>query len=453
MEKFRAVFEGTLTNQDVKRNIPFKVEVLAGTTCFSIHFTYAPHVVDGLNNLLTLTVFDPAGFRGAGHRQGDEHFVTIGQAKASPGFVPGPVPAGVWTVVIDTHLVMPGPQCTFKLEVSGTDECPVHDAPAWPVGHTAKRGPGWYRGDLHAHTIHSDARWDIGALLAFGRSRQLDFMTLTDHNTVSGLAEFVSAGCDDLLTLPGMELTTFWGHALTLGLMNWTDWRTEPGKRSMEQIEHEVTARGGVFVIAHPLETGDPVCTGCAWVYSSMMPGTARVVEVWNGDWVSGSNNSLGLQEVYRWLNNGCKLALTAGNDNHGFKPELMHYGFNNVYAQDLSEKVILRAVRAGHLYISSGPVLKMTAGTGGVTGMLGDVLDAGGSPITLNAEWQGGPSGTQLELIVDGNTHTTCKAEEQGSAVWNLDGEKAHWALATLSIPGAKMLAITNPIFFDGRE
>ena len=452
METFRADFEGTLTDQDVKRNIPFEVEVLPGTTCVSIHLSFAPHVVDDLNNLLTLTVFDPAGFRGAGHRHGDEHSVTIGQAGASPGFLPGPVPAGMWTVVIDTHMVMPGPPCTFKLAVSGVDDCPEQVAPTRPTGQTAKRGPGWYRGDLHAHTIHSDARWDISEMLAFGRSKHLDFMTLTDHNTVSGLAEFVSASRDDLLTLPGMELTTFWGHALALGLMDWTDWRTEPGKRSMEQIEQEVTARGGVFVIAHPLETGDPVCTGCAWVYPAMMPGAARVVEVWNGDWISGSNNSLGLQEVYRWLNNGCKMALTAGNDNHGFKPETMHYGYNNVYAQDLSEKEILRAVRAGHLYLSSGPVLKMTAGTGGLTGMMGDVLDAGGSPINLNAEWRDCPSGARLELIVDGNTHTTCQAEEQGSADWKLDGEKAHWALATLSLVGGKMLAITNPIFFDGR-
>jgi hypothetical protein len=250
-----------------------------------------------------------------------------------------------------------------------------------------------------------------------------------------------------------VELTTFWGHALVLGLEDWTDWRVHPGIRSMEDIQQEVAERGGLFVIAHPLATGDPYCTGCAWSYTSMMPGTARAVEVWNGDWLTESNNSLGLAEAYRWLNIGSKLTFTSGTDNHDVPPAWAHQGFNHVFAQEFSVQGILEAVRAGHVLISSGPVLLLTAAANSVTGMMGDVLDAGSGPITLDIRWQDCPSGARLELIVDGSAFKNLAVSGEGSIAWIVEGGSAHWVLATLSIAGGKMLAITNPIFFDGRR
>ena len=195
----------------------------------------------------------------------------------------------------------------------------------------------------------------------------------------------MDAACaDDLLTMGGMEFTTFWGHALALGVREWIDWRvsqvaTEVGTpdvtrtvttevvttRGMTQIAAEVEALGGLFIIAHPMAVGDPYCTGCQWRYPTMTPGTATAVEVWNSDWRSESRNELGLSLAYEWLNAGHRLALTAGTDNHGRNPQAMHYGFNVVYAEDLSEREILRAVRAGHLYISAGPTLELSAAVG----------------------------------------------------------------------------------------
>jgi DNA-binding MarR family transcriptional regulator len=64
------------------------------------------------------------------------------------------------------------------------------------------------RSALHA-SARSDAHWDIPDLLAAASARRLDFVTLTDHNTVSGLTDFDRLADDKLLTLGGMELTTF----------------------------------------------------------------------------------------------------------------------------------------------------------------------------------------------------------------------------------------------------
>jgi hypothetical protein len=292
-----ARFERTLSSTDSKRNLPFQVQVPTGTTRLDIRLVFSPWVVDDIKNMLTLTVFDPSGFRGAGHRHGDDHRVTLNTQHATPGYRAGPIQAGEWTIVVDTHMIMPGAPLNLQLEVGAMDaEIPSSVEPAGfhspsedhgpslsegAVSRTrSPRGRGWYRGDLHAHTLHSDAKWDIPGLVAWAREEQLDFMTLSDHNTVSGLAQLDAMRDERLLTMGGMELTTFWGHALALGLRDWVDWRVREGERTIEQIVAEVNSKDGTFIIAHPLHVGDPYCTGCQWRYGSMMPGRGIPISV-----------------------------------------------------------------------------------------------------------------------------------------------------------------------------
>jgi len=251
----------------------------------------------------------------------------------------------------------------------------------------------------------------------------------------------------------GMELTTFWGHALVLGLRQWTDWRVRPGERTMEQIEAEVTAQGGLFIIAHPKSIGDPFCTGCDWRYPEMMPGAARVVELFHVEWTDGdSNNEDGLRLIYDWLNQGCRLALTAGTDNHGEHPERLKYAYNVVYAEELSERAILAAVRQGHLYLSSGPMLKLEASAAGRQAIMGDVLPAGSGALELAIQWSGCPESARLDYIIDGAVYQSLCPVESGERTITIDGAKVHWALLTLRDSAGVMLAVTNPIYFDGR-
>lgn len=454
MTTFSQEFSSTLGSTDTKRNIPFSFDVPAGVTQLRIRLAFSPWKVDGRLNMLTLSVFDPDGFRGAGHRHGDVHEVVLDEKSATPGYLAGAIPSGTWTVVIDTHLIMPGAPCEIHLEVTGTDG-ETQGAPAvWQTREIAARGQGWYRGDLHAHSIHSDARWDIPDLRAWARDNGLDFCTLSDHNTVSGLGQAEALGSENLLIMGGMELTTFWGHALALGLRDWVDWRVRAGSRTMEQIASEVQARGGVFIIAHPRSIGDPDCTGCRWVYDSMMPGNARAVEVWNDPWSSPSdNNEEALTLVFGWLNQGYKLALTTGTDNHGHKRMDEPYGFNVVYAQALSEQEILRGVREGHLYLSSGPQLELTAKADGKSYMMGDSISATrGELIAVELKWDGCPPGAQITLLTDGASREVIPANGNGSQSMTLTGSQARWCLATARAEDGRMLALTNPIFLDGR-
>ncbi|MBE0699468.1 MAG: PHP domain-containing protein [Anaerolineaceae bacterium] len=448
-ETFTHILEHSLTVRDMKQNIPFTFQVPANTTQLSLHFTYAPIKVSGILNLLTLTLFDPSGWRGEGHRHNAPYEIAIGADISSPGFLPGPIQAGQWTVVVNTHMIMPDEPLNFQISIRGTHLPDSSIATTRSARQAAPRGPGWYRGDLHTHTLHSDGHWDVPDLIADACQRNLDFVTLSDHNTISGLSEMLSTDTGDLLTMGGMELTTFWGHALALGWHDWVDWRVKSGVREMNQIYDEVTRHDGLFIIAHPMAQGDPYCTGCDWHYADVLPGPARTIEIWNDDWRSESNNEDGLKQAYEWLNKGYRLALTAGTDNHGH-PGNHCYGYNVVYADELSEHEILKAVRAGHLYLSAGPGLELNAGTGDQQAMMGDILKStDNSSIQLAVGWKECPPGAQLDLIVDGKIQERVNIGAEGSKTWILPGETVHWSLITVRDSTGSILALTNPIFF----
>ena len=57
----------------------------------------------------------------------------------------------------------------------------------------ARPGHRWLAGDLHTHTVHSDGALTVAELAALAAGRGLDFIAVTDHNTVSHHAELAAA--------------------------------------------------------------------------------------------------------------------------------------------------------------------------------------------------------------------------------------------------------------------
>lgn len=433
-----------LTTQDTHRYIVHPFIVPEGATRIEIDFTYAPKRAGRYANLLTLSLFDPEKERGTGHRGQPEQHVMVSKTEATPGYLPGSLPAGEWMLVVNTNLINPDAPVTYDADIGirFDEEEPVA-TPAWTPGTTDPRGPGWYRGDLHAHTIHSDGSWNVSDLVDFARQHQLDFVTLSDHNTTSALKEMDSYSSDDLLTMGGFELTTFYGHALALGVRDMLEWRVKAGERTMSDIFAEIKAAGGLFIIAHPMCPGDPVCTGCQWEYPDMMPGPARVVEVWNEHWKSGSNNPGSVNLWYEWLNQGQRLSATVGTDIHGASDR--EWGFNVVYAEALTEQAILNGIRQGHLYMSSGPEVSFSGtSSSGQAAMMGDILH--GDAHTLNLSWQHCRKGDVVRFIVDGETHKEIEASETGDHAWQLRGD--HWCLVEIRDEEGNMRVLTNPVY-----
>ena len=262
-----------LSLQDTKRHLRFPFTCPEGVSELLIDWRFSPLMAGELKTLVTLSLSGPDGFRGAGHRHGDHHQVQVGMHEATPGYLPGSVPAGEWTVTLHTHLVVDVTEGELSIvALEGVPDQPLAEpisseppnpAPVLPQG-------AWMLGDLHCHTRHSDGRWTPSELAAAAAERGLNFLALTDHNTLSGRTEL--ARTFPGLTLPGLELTTYYGHATVVGIPDYLDWTgLEPG-RGMRELAEDVTRQGAQLTIAHPFAAGDPVCTGCAWTTFDLRP-------------------------------------------------------------------------------------------------------------------------------------------------------------------------------------
>jgi hypothetical protein len=439
---------GQLTSADMRKTEPIHIDVPKGVTNIHVRFSHHPKAPadQRLPHQISLMIFDPNGPRFEISKP-DDQGVFINAARATPGGTPGPIPAGRWMIFILVHRLLSDAPVAYTLEVTLSFE-PIDAQPVtWKPGRVAPRGPGWYRGDLHAHTIHSDGSWDIPDLVRFWKERGADFMTLSDHNTISGLEQARSLADDALLTLGGIELSTYWGHAVAVGVQRWFDWRKTDGSQiTMPELARQVIESGALFTIAHPMHPGDPTCCGCRWEYEEMMPGNAQAVEVWNGYW--SPHNQEGVQLFYRWLNRGHRLTATAGTDLHGPPPGSGRGALNVVHAQELSEAAIVAAVQAGRSYISAGPELLLNAQTAsGAAGMVGDSLPADDATVTVR--WRGGQERNVVRFVVDGKAYREKIVGATGELQWSLAAGQARWCTAELRDPDEGLWALTNPIYF----
>jgi hypothetical protein len=266
--------------------LPF--EVPPGTGALRVALSYPRDTPAGPD----LGCFDPAGFRG--WSGGARDSFVVAEFGATPGYLAGPVTAGLWQVVIGLHLVPPsGLPFTVTVESwsAGADSLAgqlsswlaAPDDPPVPSSRPARRplpaeaGLTWLAGDLHAHTFHSDGVMSVAELAAHAVERGLDFLAVTDHNTVShhGLLGPASARYGVTL-LPGQEVTTELGHAGVLGDTGWIDFR-EAASSWLSAAE----SRGGLMSVNHPFAGPS------SWVHP--MPRRPPLLEVWHWSWLDPS--------------------------------------------------------------------------------------------------------------------------------------------------------------------
>ena len=89
----------------------------------------------------------------------------------------------------------------------------------------AKRG--FWMIDLHCHSSESDGELTPAALVALAEARRLAAVALTDHDTVSGIDEFLAAGRGRVVrTVPGIEVACAGeGNAILHVVGLWPDHR------------------------------------------------------------------------------------------------------------------------------------------------------------------------------------------------------------------------------------
>jgi len=446
-------FEGSLTRTDERLTRVYPFDVPEGTTHVNVALRYDPVHTEGatLPQQISMSVYGPHGWVAEINRPSDrfEGGTDIGP-DPSPGTPPSHVEPGPWRLFLSTYRIV-DVIATFEIDVTFRSEgaTPALPTPPTPTD-PPDLGPGWYRGDLHAHTWHSDGRWDSPALIAYMADHGLDFCTLTDHNTVTGLPEHLHLARDGFVTLGGSEMSTFRGHMLALGVYERVEWRRPDGTPiPVSEITDAIHAKGGTAVICHPMNPGDPWCCGCRWEHRDMMPGNADAVEIWNGIWDEETREGIALWQS--WLDEGHRIVATSGTDHHGMAHHVEaakrhRVAVNVVYADAFHRDAILDGVTRGHAYVSAGPTLALTAEDAtGRTYTMGDALDDAGE-VELVARWSEVPAGAHVTWVRDG-VREPAGGDGAGEASLRVDPDAVRWiTLEVWDDEGA--WAISNPVY-----
>ena len=442
--------------------LPFEVPV--GVERLRVTISHDYFALCGVaRNVLDLGIFGPAGhclgnaagFRGwsGGARDG---FV-ISATDATPGYLAGPIDPGVWALALGPVVINPWGMA-WRAQVTmerGTATAPAGKVIEMPTA-PAARGPGWYRGDLHLHTVHSDGVHQPSGLVSAAHAGGLDFIVSTDHNTSAANRAWPACRTDALLVIPGEEVTTRHGHWLAVGLPShgWVDWRYGPRDGAFPRFAGEVRAGGGIVVAAHPAVP----LPGSAWEF-----GFAQVdaLEVWNGRW--NLDDELSLRIWQRLLRRGRRVAAVGGSDSHG-PHQPVGLPQTVVYAEDLAVTSLVEGLRRGRCYIAQSRSVALQFTASCPTGGSVDVAGPGQTlrvprqtPVTVSAQISGPPGASATLITATGCVGRGVVGKSDPARIrWEIDGAAARFARlevreAARGRPGA-MVALTNPVWLTAR-
>lgn len=360
---------GTISRSDHQsyKRIPFQLP--SGVDQLVVDFDYGERE---RKTVIDIGIEDLNGFRGASG--GNKRSFVISATEATPSYLPGPLQPGVWRLALAVPNIRRGVSAKWKARLwflKGHETLPISVA-------VPDTGAGWYRGDLHLHSAHSDGSCasQSGArvpcplfmTLRAAADRGLDFVAVTEHNTTShhsGLRE-AQPFFDRMVLIPGREITTFHGHFNILGVTEQLDFRLTPGGRwSFNALADRVHELGGIVSINHPTVPSGEACMGCGWTMQDADLGKVDAVELINGGSAAaeGGNAEGRLSGLPFWLT-----ALEAGNfitgigasDNHDPTRTAVDFSAIGrpttvVHAKAFSQKGILEGIRAGRVFLDVG--------------------------------------------------------------------------------------------------
>ncbi|MFI0813071.1 CehA/McbA family metallohydrolase [Streptomyces echinatus] len=429
-------------------------DVPAGVNRISVTSAFDPFVlIPGvLANVLDIGIFGPSGFRG--WSGGARRDFTLSAADATAGYVPGPIEAGRWSVALGP-IVYQASGMGWQVGVTLDYGSPLPPVPYDILPDSVRgRTAGWYRGDLHLHSVHSDGARTVDRMVADARGSELDFIATSDHNTSSTGVSWHGNIPTDLLVINAEEVTTRHGHWLAVGIPQgeWVDWRYAPGDQgALDRHVQRVHSLGGLVVAAHPMTPGP----GSFWEFGL---DHVDAMEVWNGPWTLDDAANVALWHGALCL--GRRIPGLGNSDAHA-PTDTVGLPHNVVNASALSTTAILQSLRQGRCYAaeSSAVTVDFTAAGAGRTAGPGEELPLGlFDAVDVTASVSGAPH-TVVTLYTEWGIMASAAIGDSGSGRlhWRGWGKASLFARAEVRRlqPGSstldQMVALTNPVWFYG--
>ena len=266
---------------------------------------------------------------------------------------------------------------------------------------------GWYSGDLHHHSVHSDGRQSPDQIYDAMVGNDIDFAALTDHNQLRGNDVWVDYNESEFLAIPGLEVTTSaepevassgkgWGHMNAIGVSRLVG-ATDPsnpvighrylfhGVEDQQRAINETHVDGGIYQLSHScwsmdwpdgtistwgsLKDYDAISVFVGWDVGPHMP---TVLASEYGPSIFGTAqwnmNTMATQVWFEMLNAGNRVAGWASSDSHDVT-SLQHTGagapvyWRNtsgnartyVHSRKLEWNAVRKALKDGRAFVTAG--------------------------------------------------------------------------------------------------
>lgn len=335
--------------------------------------------------VMFVSLHDPNGFRGHRMFPGGRGEVTltlwVSPDDSSEGGVPGLLPAGEWIAQIDIR-VLTG-ETDYELLVyaqTGKPQPPLNQE--YPADHIVNPNPGWYKGELHAHSTESDGKFTVEQVVQAAINYGLDFFSLTDHTTSSQWHKLAKLVNQKTALIRSLEITSHIGHANLHGLQSWVNVYIDRPGWDVNQAIEAVHQQGGLFCINHAY-SGD-----LSWRDFSLDWSKVDLEEIYHN--LEGSNNDYQLSLWDHHLLSGYRIVGVGGIDSHKPFEGLHELGQVNtvVYADELSESGIIQGLKRGQVYVSRGPQIRFQGiSHSGETAQMWESLPITGGPFQFEVK------------------------------------------------------------------
>jgi hypothetical protein len=215
----------------------------------------------------------------------------------------------------------------------------------------------YYKGNTHTHSYpqstDADTAWTGANAAAFYKQHGYDFIAFTEHGAWWDAGPLSSTG---FLVISaeeaGISKNGRWGHFTAIPMRS----RVSGSGLTHQQLVDLIAATGGIPFLNHPRYSAIPITA--VQVIDSMKQSLAHM-EIWNGTTASQA----GPDDISVWdsvLATGRKIYGVASDDAHREGHALK--GWIMVRARSLAQDSIVRAIRDGDFYSSTGIVFDSIA-------------------------------------------------------------------------------------------
>jgi len=324
--------------------------------------------------------------------------------------------------------------------------------------------PGWYRGDFHLHTTASDGLYSPDELVSHSQAHGLDFIAVTDHNSISAFPEFNPDSA--FLVIPGIEVSFNEGHWNVFGMEEMQDWlegiagdemvlplsRTE---RTTTEIMEQAANLGLLNSINHPL------LVPWAWLDMSTRLDLVDCLEIWNDPlWPDNKRDNPRAVAMWTdWLNAGFRITAIGGSDFHFFPGDHDPYPGEYpglpvtwVHAYQLSGAAILEGLRQRRVYVSMGPQVSFHAHANGQDYDIGADLGQLDGEVEFTGTIKADERAKTARLVRNGEIINSVDLDGLTNSI--KFSQKANpdlpvWVRLEVIDQHNETIAITNPIFY----